>query len=249
MDIWAVYARDKYSTILWCLNFCSINLLLQKMEQFYGAIVWRHFMACVCVLGIMYIILTPNTIFSNQIKVSYFTIETFTFVTPKIDSQISVHLGESIETTAVFEEKFKNLRWYTVRCAGSSASSLRPRCNVPNEKSDNCHSTKIDEKLSNLRPSLSNIEIDRTVWSTSGTGTYTYPHSEHILDTWLAIQRQPGPIVQSDNQTAVCNAIQYIENLYSTAIQKCPGALITRRNIQNLNNIKLCWMHVGREMS
>ena len=27
------------------INFGAINLLLQKMEQFYGAIIWYHLMA------------------------------------------------------------------------------------------------------------------------------------------------------------------------------------------------------------
>jgi len=37
------------------INFGAINLLLQKMEQFYGAIIWDHLMAPfygMCVSGI-----------------------------------------------------------------------------------------------------------------------------------------------------------------------------------------------------
>jgi len=37
------------------INFGAINLLLQKMEQFYGAIIWYHLMAPfygMCVPGI-----------------------------------------------------------------------------------------------------------------------------------------------------------------------------------------------------
>ena len=37
------------------INFGAINLLLQKMEQFYGAIIWYHLMAPfygICVPGI-----------------------------------------------------------------------------------------------------------------------------------------------------------------------------------------------------
>jgi len=32
-------------TIYGAINFGAINLLLQKMEQFYGAIIWYHLMA------------------------------------------------------------------------------------------------------------------------------------------------------------------------------------------------------------
>jgi len=38
------------------INFGAINLLLQKMEQFYGAIIWYHLMAPfygMCVPGII----------------------------------------------------------------------------------------------------------------------------------------------------------------------------------------------------
>jgi len=37
------------------INFGAIKLLLQKMEQFYGAIIWYHLMAPfygMCVLGL-----------------------------------------------------------------------------------------------------------------------------------------------------------------------------------------------------
>jgi len=37
----------KTVTIYGAINFGAINLLLQKMEQFYGGIIWYHFMACV----------------------------------------------------------------------------------------------------------------------------------------------------------------------------------------------------------
>jgi len=35
----------KTVTIYGAINFGAINLLLQKMEQFYGAIIWYHLMA------------------------------------------------------------------------------------------------------------------------------------------------------------------------------------------------------------
>jgi len=44
------------------INFEAINLLLQKMEQFYGAIIWYHFMApyygaCVMAFRIIFIVM------------------------------------------------------------------------------------------------------------------------------------------------------------------------------------------------
>jgi len=35
----------KTVTIYGAINFGAINLLLQKMEQFYGTIIWYHLMA------------------------------------------------------------------------------------------------------------------------------------------------------------------------------------------------------------
>jgi len=45
----------KTVAIYGAINFGAINLLLQKMEQFYGAIIWYHLMALfygMCVPGI-----------------------------------------------------------------------------------------------------------------------------------------------------------------------------------------------------